>query len=362
MVAAALLVVSAPAMATGPGKNGQIIYEGPGGVVVADANGANPAVVLNNSSAYSPTWSPDGTRFAVTISGDIWTYDAVGGNAIQVTSGAAYDESPSWSPDGTRIVFGREATDRESIYAANADGTGTPKKLSKPAAGKYDFSPAWSPDGRLIAFNRDKSHGHQSYDIWVMNADGTKPALWLKNNLFNAYPAWSPDSKRLAYEQRVGFVTVLVSRPIGGGAAKQLTTTTAYEPEYSPDGKTILFQDKQGKIRRVPANGGATTVVVSAGYAPGWQPTCDKTAAPGGGQLLGTAKNELLCGLDGADEIHAGGGNDHVFGGVGADSLIGDGGNDVLVGGPDDDTFDGGPGTDTCVQGLGSGTKAACEH
>ena len=181
------------------------------------------------------------------------------------------------------------------------------------------------------------------------------------NGLFNAYPAWSPDSKRIVYEQRANRKIVLQTRAATGGGMKQLTTSTSYEPEYSPDGRFVLYQDGKGHLMRVSVNGGTPVQLVALGYSPSWQPACNQATPPEGGTLTGTAKPELLCGGPGPDTVNAGKGNDHVFTYGDADTLNGEDGNDVLVGGESNDTFNGGPGSDACVQGEGSGSKTACE-
>lgn len=54
-------------------------------------------------------FSPDGRQlvFSVEQGGSTNIYAAAlgGGNAQQLTSGAAIDTSPSYAPDGSRIVF-----------------------------------------------------------------------------------------------------------------------------------------------------------------------------------------------------------------------------------------------------------------
>ncbi len=81
--------------------------------------------------------------------------------------------------------------------------------------------------------------------------------------------------------------------------------------------------------------------------------------------INGTAGNNKLIGLNGADTINglAGldtlyglGGNDGLFGGDGADKLYGGLGNDRLEGGRGNDLLDGGGGSDVMKGGLGSDT------
>lgn len=155
---------------------------------------------------------------------------------------------------------------------------------------------------------------------------------------------------------------MLQGKAISGGVARTLTSKTSYEPEYAPDGRSILYQDGKGHIKRIAVNGGDPVQVVQTGYGVSWQPLCNQATPPEGGTITGTAKPELLCGGPGPDTVHAAGGNDHAFTYGDADTLDGSDGHDVLVGGDSDDTFDGGPGSDLCVQGNGSGTKTNCER
>jgi Tol biopolymer transport system component len=57
----------------------------------------------------APAWSPDGTRLAFssdrTGTSQIFTMDAAGGEAAQVTNDVAGAFDPAWSADGTTIVF-----------------------------------------------------------------------------------------------------------------------------------------------------------------------------------------------------------------------------------------------------------------
>jgi RTX calcium-binding nonapeptide repeat (4 copies) len=70
---------------------------------------------------------------------------------------------------------------------------------------------------------------------------------------------------------------------------------------------------------------------------------------------------EDLFGTARADTLTGNGGSNFLFGHHGNDRLVGGAGNDALFGQKGNDAFNGGPGNDRCVQGLGSGTRRACE-
>ncbi|HET8778119.1 MAG TPA: hypothetical protein VFN76_10700, partial [Candidatus Limnocylindria bacterium] len=91
-------------------------------------------------------WSPDGSRIAMTISdrtgNSVAIADADGSNRRVLASGAY---TPSWSPDGTRLAW---ATDT-SIVVTDADLT--PAELDLGAI-RSPGLPLWSPDGTRLAF------------------------------------------------------------------------------------------------------------------------------------------------------------------------------------------------------------------
>src|SRR5438094_8142764 len=51
--------------------------------------------------------APDGNRFAVVVSGDIWLLDISTGARHQVTQTPETESFPAWTPDGKRITFTR---------------------------------------------------------------------------------------------------------------------------------------------------------------------------------------------------------------------------------------------------------------
>ncbi|MFC6088390.1 translocation protein TolB [Saccharothrix lopnurensis] len=119
--------------------------EGPGRVVVADADGANPRYPSGRFGEEDPTWSPDGTMLAVTDRDRGITVLRVSDGAVldRVPRPAhAYsdDSAPAWSPDGDAVAFVRdtgEVTEPRvtplAVGASAAEGFTTTATLRTPA-------------------------------------------------------------------------------------------------------------------------------------------------------------------------------------------------------------------------------------
>lgn len=122
---------------------------------------------------------------------------------------------PSISPDGRQLVFwagseegfeGDPGDDGGSLYVTNADGSGTPERLTSAAIDGQDADPAWSPDGTTIAFRRRVPDGspHGNSGIFTVAADGSgKPARLTDQPSDETDPSWSPLGDALAFKSTV---------------------------------------------------------------------------------------------------------------------------------------------------------------
>lgn len=168
-------------------------------------------------------WSPDGSRIAYTIDGEIRVVDASTGDP------AAVIERPGvrgidWSPDGGRLVIG--VTDEEGampgVFTMEPDGSNV-QQLSD----RVTLEVAWSPTGTIASFSAvaDPTVG---YAIWTMAPDGSGARVFVEG----AYPFWSPDGGWLAY---------MASDPASG--------------DEQPDALWVIRADGSGARKVVPDPG-----------------------------------------------------------------------------------------------------------
>jgi Tol biopolymer transport system component len=275
-------------------------------VVEPDGNGLRKLATKLAQDNF-PAWSTDGKRVAFEASEslndlniDIYAMNADGSGVKRITKESTLDRMPSWSPDGTKIAFSmvdsswmfssasasssatsiRNSSNETGIYTIRADGTDL-RQLTDNAADEY---PAWSPDGKTIAFNRlTKANG----GIYTVNADGgglrqlTDPP----EGFWDSEPSWSPDGTRVAFTrgagERPGRPDVFTMNADGTDLRKLTGKTEgAHSPDFSPDGKRIVFIGWEGGNKLAVMNADGTNVrrltpdskgIVDES-APDWQP------------------------------------------------------------------------------------------
>ncbi|MEZ6058883.1 MAG: hypothetical protein R3C19_00815 [Planctomycetaceae bacterium] len=168
-----------------------------------------------------PRWSPDGKwiAFISELDGDqrIWLMDADGENLRPFATEIHSASDLSWSPDGTKVAitglvtsdnppavilsltnFDRKFVETE-VFVSDPDGTNA-RKLTE--FGSIAMYPTWSPDNKQLVFSlvRDKERlSLTNIDIWTINVDGSEPRQITNEPGVALWPKWSPDGKTILF-------------------------------------------------------------------------------------------------------------------------------------------------------------------
>ena len=180
---------------------------------VANADTSNITQITNDSYDDAlPQFSPDGTKVVFasyrplpeTEAAYQWqivtrNVTGTGEQVLPVPNGVIYQFHPSYSPDGSKIAMtasGYTAQDVPfwGIYVVNADGSSptlltNPLYSSEPCYYCNDEDPVFTADGTKIVFSRYNDTNSAVEDVYIMNADGTGVTQLTDGTAINADPS-----------------------------------------------------------------------------------------------------------------------------------------------------------------------------
>lgn len=115
------------------------------------------------------------------------------------------------------------------------------------------------------------------------NGDDTKNISgWSKNKMYRV-PSWAPGGNRLAYQEIDSSSAKIFIKNLANGNVRELTElANVSQPPllaWSPSGKKLLFNDSEGQIYTIWADGTRRAVISDGdGYGASWSPDGSRIA------------------------------------------------------------------------------------
>jgi Tol biopolymer transport system component len=170
----------------------------------------------------------------------------------QLTTTEGLHEFPAWAPGGERIAYSQEVNGFKKLFVKPLQGE--PQQLT--FGNSDDIQPRWVPDSQGILFVRsnqprgklepgDVFGQYDGGDVWRKDLATGKEEKFL-NNAFN--PSFSPDGRFLAVDASWAGPRRVWVHDAQGHNPQQITSDNSeavdhLEPNWSPDGKSIVFQN-----------------------------------------------------------------------------------------------------------------------
>ncbi len=215
-------------------------------VWLADINGAHRHCIATHVYARHLSWSPDGRQIAFDSGNphigwlsELWIYNRITGKIARVKQLGS--SRPVWSPDSKEIAFCAAIPPNGYLLALCMVASGTTQFVAKSAVTSDGV--AWSPDGKMLAETVQRGKGER---ICLVEPTGTITQVIGDDHLYARYPQFSPDGKWVLFEgqdTRSSCASEMWIARTSGEDIRRLTPSfpANWGPVASPDGNHIAY-------------------------------------------------------------------------------------------------------------------------
>ncbi|MGC4112041.1 MAG: hypothetical protein QM747_16830 [Nocardioides sp.] len=299
-------VMSAPAHAAFPGRNGAVAFIRDGNVFTANGAGRSIHQVTTGGGFSDPTWSPDGRRLAyLDASGDVLVRTMSSGDTVTLGTADPGSRGPSWSGDGSRVAWVATLPDSDclsqGIFAAPANGGATPTLLYD-LQQDWDFcshAPSvqmggWSPHSGVISYTTCLVAGLGiGCEVWKLDVSAAQTSVLFALDcdtdtctIPTLGPAkFGPGGAKVVFSASggdpgdlpgSGTAPRVFSVTLGGSHLHQVSTASSgSDPTFSPNGKRVLFTRDAGSttsiVKSRPFAGSTRHVLIKNASQADWQ-------------------------------------------------------------------------------------------
>lgn len=183
----------------------------------------------------APSWSPDGRKLALTLSGsagnlDIYVLDLVTQDLARITDDPGIDTEAAWSNDGLALYFTSDRSGGPQIYRQQLGSAERPNRIS--FGSPYNARPRISPDGKLLAMVTLDNGG---YRIALQDLAGGAGRIVTRGR-FDESPAFASNSSTLIYAGRDNGRDILATVSVDGQITQRLKADRGQvrEPVFGP--------------------------------------------------------------------------------------------------------------------------------
>lgn len=218
---------------------------------VSDWDGTNILSPLTSSEPIiSPAWSPNGKKLAyVSFESHkpvVYVHELSSGTRKVIANFKGSNSAPSWSPDSTTVALTLTKDGSSQIYLIKEDGSEPPKRIA--ASGGINTEAQFSPDGQSLYFTSDRGGSPQIYKAFIQ-----QPGVVSRTTFQSSYsvsPSISPDGQLMAFICKENGQFLLTVQDLSSGTIQFLSETgEAESPSFSPNGKWILYTSR-GKNKK----------------------------------------------------------------------------------------------------------------
>jgi eukaryotic-like serine/threonine-protein kinase len=221
----------------------------------ASWNGRDQTVAVQAAQYIGMTLSPDGTRVIFsrvnqTGGADLWERTLAADTERQLTfDGSAF--TPQWSPDGTRVAFtGTAEAPPPKLFVKEVVAGSTARRAS-PSSDRPNWASTWSGNNIIVSVRITAGMGR---DLWMQDLQNGSESPLLINTAHQEYePKISPDGRWIAYTTDAsGTDEVWVASFPSGGVRRRVSAANGSSPEWNGNGKELFYIADESDLVSVP--------------------------------------------------------------------------------------------------------------